>query len=252
VAIVATVVVVGVKLPRRPRVKRGRRRSVGVIRRRRLLMRRTGLPGVHIGLGPCSSTPTTQTTPAAALSNVSAPLFAHPGPTKTKPGSPHANHAPVALTKTKPASPRANHVQAIRTALPVPPVALSMPPVVQPVPTPVVLRPFVIHVVQVNTMTQPNKRLNLLLVKVVLPGNTKMKLEKHRAPVVQPVPMPVVLRLFVIHVVQVNTTTKLVKRLNLLRVIVVVQENTKMKLEKHRATMIVMLDRTLIQIKVPV
>ena len=38
--------------------------------------------------------------------NVSAPLFAHPVPTKTKPGSPRANHA-----------------QAIPTALPVPPVA---------------------------------------------------------------------------------------------------------------------------------
>jgi hypothetical protein len=43
------------------------------------------------------------------LINVSAPLFAHPGPTKTKPGSPRANHAPVALTKTKPGSPRAKN-----------------------------------------------------------------------------------------------------------------------------------------------
>ncbi len=62
--------------------------------------------------------------------------------------------------------------------------------------------------------------------------------------------MPVVLRPFVMHVVQVNTMTKPVKRLNLLLVKVVMQENTKMKLEKHRATMIVMLDRTLSQIKV--
>ena len=111
----------------------------------------------------CTSTPTTQTTPAAAIKNVSAPLFAHPGP-----------------TKTKPVSPRAKHAQAIRTALPVPSVAHSMPPVVQPVPMPVVLQ-HVIHVVPVNTMTQPVKRLNLLLVKVVMQGNTKMKLEKHRA-----------------------------------------------------------------------
>jgi len=132
----------------------------------------------------CGSTPATQTTPAAAVKNVSAPLFAHPGPTKTKPASPRANHAPVALTKTRPGSHRANHVQAIPTALPVPPVAHSMPPVVQPVPTPVVLRPFVIHVVLVNTMTQPVKRLNLLLVKLVVQGNTKMKLVKHRATIV--------------------------------------------------------------------
>ena len=111
----------------------------------------------------CDSTPTTQTSPAAALTNVSAPLFAHPVPTKTKPGSP-----------------RANHVQAKRTALPVPPIAHSMPTVVQPVPMPVVLQ-HVMHVLPVNTMTKPVKRLNLMLVKVVLQENTKMKLEKHRA-----------------------------------------------------------------------
>ena len=162
-AIVATVVVVGVKLPRPPRVERGRRRWVGGIRRRLLGHGRTFLPGVFIGLGSCASTPTTQTTPAAAMKNVSAPLFAHPVPTKTKLDSP-----------------RAKHVQAIRTALPVPPVAHSMPPVVQPVPMPVVLRPFVIHAAQVNTMTKPVK----LLVKVVVQGNTKPKLEKHRATIV--------------------------------------------------------------------
>ena len=89
----------------------------------------------------------------------------------------NVNPAP---TKTKPASPRANHAQAIRTALPVPPVAHSMPPVAQPVPTPVVPRPFVIHVLLVNTTTKPVKRLNLLLVKVVMQGNTKTKLDKHR------------------------------------------------------------------------
>jgi hypothetical protein len=188
VAIVATVVVVGVKLPRRPRVKRGRRRWVWVIRRRILGHGITigFLPGVFLRLLDtnililgtcCGSTPTTQTSPAAAITNVSAPLFAHPVPTKTKLDSPRANRAQVAPTKTKPDSPRANHAQAIRTALPVPPVALSMPPVVQPVPTPVVLRPFVIHVVLVNTMTKPVK----LLVKVVMQGNTKMKREKHRA-----------------------------------------------------------------------
>jgi hypothetical protein len=42
----------------------------------------------------------------------------------------------------------------------------------------------VIHVVLVNTTTKPVKRLNLLLVKVVMQGNTKMKLEKHCATIV--------------------------------------------------------------------
>ena len=60
-------------------------------------------------------------------------------------------NAHPALTKTKLDSPRANHAQAIRTALPVPPVAHSMPPVVQPVPTPVVLQ-HAIHVTLVNTV----------------------------------------------------------------------------------------------------
>ena len=100
-ASVATVVVVGVKLPRRPRVERGRRRWVGVIRRRILSHGgRAILLGVLIILGPCSSTPTTQITPAAAITNVSAPLFAHPVPTKTKLDSPRANHVQVVLTKT--------------------------------------------------------------------------------------------------------------------------------------------------------
>ena len=59
-----------------------------------------------------------------------------------------------------------------------------MLPVVQPVPTPVVLRPFVIHVVLDNTTTKPVKCLNLLHVKLVMQGNTKTKLEKRRAPIV--------------------------------------------------------------------
>jgi hypothetical protein len=75
-----------------------------------------------------------------------------------------------------------------------------MPPVVQSVPMPVVLQ-HVMHVLPVNTMANPVKRLNLLLVKnaerantmtkpvkllvkVVVQGNTKMKLEKHRATIV--------------------------------------------------------------------
>ena len=118
-AIVATVVVVGVNLPRPPRVERGRRRWVGVMRRRVLCQGRTFLPGVFIGLGSCASTPTTQTTPAVATKNVSAPLFAHPVPTKIEPGSPRANHA-----------------QAICTALPVPPVAHILQQHAQRVQTP--------------------------------------------------------------------------------------------------------------------
>ncbi len=109
VASVATVVVVGVKLLRKPRVERGRMRWVGVIRRRVPSHGLGLLPGVLI-MGTCTSTLKTQTSTAAATKNVSAPLFAHPGPTKIKPVSPRANHAPVAPTKTNPGSPRANHV----------------------------------------------------------------------------------------------------------------------------------------------
>jgi len=85
-------------------------------------------------------------------------------------------------------------------------------------------------------MTKPVK----LLVKVVMQENTKMKLEKRHARIVQQVLMPMVRRPFVMHVLLVNTTTKPVKRLNLLLVKVVLQGNTKMKLEKHRATTIVL------------
>jgi len=69
VASVVTVVVVGVKLPRPPRVKRGRRRWVGMTRRRSLCHGRTILTGVFI-MGACFSTLKTQTTPATAIINV--------------------------------------------------------------------------------------------------------------------------------------------------------------------------------------
>ena len=73
VASVATVVVVGVKLPRPPRVERGRRRWVGLIRRRLPGHGLTFLPGVlHIPACTSIDTPVTQTSPAAASSNVSA------------------------------------------------------------------------------------------------------------------------------------------------------------------------------------
>ena len=51
VAGVVTVVVVGVKLPRPPRVERRRRRAVWVIRRRLIGHGRTILPGVFIFMG---------------------------------------------------------------------------------------------------------------------------------------------------------------------------------------------------------
>ena len=96
---VATVVVVGVTLPRPPRVKRGRRRWVGGIRRRALCHIRTFLPGVIlILLGTCGSTLKTHNTSAAPMQNVSAPLFAHPAPTKIKVDRPRAKHVSVANT----------------------------------------------------------------------------------------------------------------------------------------------------------
>jgi len=116
----------------------------------------------------CTSTPTTQTTPAALIRNVSAPLFAHPVLTKTKPGSPRANHAPAILS----------------IILPVRLFAHSMPPVAQPVPMPVVQTPFVIYVVLENTIIKPIK----LLVKVALLENTKTKREKHPATMIVRVP----------------------------------------------------------------
>ena len=75
------------------------------------------------------------------------------------------------------------HAEVVVTALPVPPVAHSMPPVVQQVPTPVVPQ-HVIHVVLVNTTKKPVKRLNLLLAKLVMQVITKTKLGKHRVTIV--------------------------------------------------------------------
>ena len=153
------------------------------------------------------------------MKNVSAPLFAHPVPTKTKLDSP-----------------RANHVQAIRTALPVPPVAHSMPPVVQTVPTPVVQRPFVIRVVLESTTIKQVNRLNQLLVNVAMWENIKTKREKHR--VIYVVLESTMLNKdnqVVIHAVLGNTMIKPVKLL----VKDARWENTKTKREKHPATMIV-------------
>ena len=67
VATVATVVMVGLKLPRPPRAEWGRRWWVGVIRRRVLSQSRTGLPGVILLLlgRSCTSTLKTQTSTAA-------------------------------------------------------------------------------------------------------------------------------------------------------------------------------------------
>ena len=70
-ASVATVLL-RVKLPRPPRAELGRRRWVGVLRRRILGQRRAILPGVILFTRVCASTLKTQTGPAAALINVSA------------------------------------------------------------------------------------------------------------------------------------------------------------------------------------
>ena len=217
-ASVATVVVVGVKLPRRPRVKRGRRRWVGVIRRRILGQGRTILPGVILCLGVYDSTLKTQTTLAAAIKNVSAHGLVHRARTKIKVGSPLAKHVPVVLT-----------------ALLVRQVVRILQLLVLLEPMPVEQQPFVIHVVLDNTTIKQVK----LLVNVAMQENTKTKLEKHRARVVQQVLMPAVRRPFVIHVLLGNTTTKPVKRLNRLLVKVALLENTKTKREKHPATVIV-------------
>ena len=135
-------VLVRVKLLRRRRVERGRRRWVGVRRGRILSQIRTILPGVILR-GICTSTPTTQTSPAAMTINVSAPLFAHPVPTKTKVGNPLAKHVPMVLT-----------------ALLVPQVVHIPQLLVLLEPMPVVQTPFVIHVVLGNIMTKQVKRLN--------------------------------------------------------------------------------------------
>tara|TARA_B110000093_G_scaffold148978_1_gene162252 strand:+ start:302 stop:559 length:258 start_codon:yes stop_codon:yes gene_type:complete len=80
VASVATVVVVGVTLPRRPHVKRGRRRWVGMAKH---LLGQLGIfitflrdvyivPVVTMVMENFISTPKTQMSPAAAITNVSA------------------------------------------------------------------------------------------------------------------------------------------------------------------------------------
>jgi len=68
----------------------------------------------------------------------------------------------------------------MRTALLVPPVVHSMPPVVLLAPMPVGQQPFVIHAVLGNTTIKQVK----LLVKVAMWDNTKTKREKHRATIV--------------------------------------------------------------------
>ena len=54
-----------------------------------------------VGRGFASTIDGQTTTLAATIKYVSAGLFAYPAPTKTKPGSPRANHVQVALFKTK-------------------------------------------------------------------------------------------------------------------------------------------------------
>ena len=115
-------------------------------------------------MGFCSSTPTTQTSPAAAVTNVSAHGLVYRARTKIKVGSPLAKHVPVVLT-----------------ALLVRQVVRILQLLVLLEPMPVVQTPFVSHVVLGNIMTKQVKRLNQLLAKVALLENTKTKREKHPA-----------------------------------------------------------------------
>ena len=77
--------------------------------------------------------------------------------------------------------PLAKHVPVVLTALLVPQVARILQLLVLPEPLPVEQQPFVIHVVRENTTMKQIKRLNQLLVKVAMWGNTKTKREKHPA-----------------------------------------------------------------------
>ena len=99
-ASVATVVVVGVKLPRPLLVKRGRRRWVGGIRRLRsprgqVVLMVVTWTRVHYILSILDLVYVVN-----QPRNVSAPLIAHPVPTctKIKVVSPLAKHVPVVLT----------------------------------------------------------------------------------------------------------------------------------------------------------
>ncbi len=85
-----------------------------------------------------------------------------------------------APTKIKRVKPRAKHVQVASLVKPVLAVVHSMTRVVQKVPIPVILRPFVIYVVLVNIMTKQAKYLNQLLVKVAMRENIKTKRGNHR------------------------------------------------------------------------
>ena len=107
-----------------------------------------------------------------------------------------------------------------------------MPPVARPVPMPVVLRPFVIHVLLVNTMTQPVKRLNLLLAKNAVQVNTMNKPVK-----------------------AVAKTIAMLGRIlfwTKVPVQIVFKANTKTKMAHRIAKAIAMLDRTLTPTKVTV
>jgi len=75
----------------------------------------TFLPGVFMVATNCFSTPTTQTTPAAAMKNVSAHGLVHQARTKIKVVNPLAKHVPVDNTKNKVVNPLANHVAVIPT-----------------------------------------------------------------------------------------------------------------------------------------
>jgi len=236
VASVATVVVVGVKLPRPPRVERGRRRSVGVIRRRRLCHGRASLPGV-IMLGSCTSTLIVTTLVYAATAVlVSAHGLVQRAPTKMKLDNPLAKHVPVVntvqrrvrqvvrilqllvlLEPTTPVEqqPFVIHVPVVLTVLSVRPVVRILQLLVLLEPMLVGQQPFVIHVTVVNTVLWVRQVVRILQLLVL----------SEPTPVVQQ---------RVKHVPVGNTTNKLVKRLNQLLVKFAMWDNTKTKRGKQK------------------
>jgi hypothetical protein len=106
---------------------------------------------------PCSSTLKTQTTPAAAIKNVSAHCFVHRARTKMKVGNPLAKHVPVDNTKIKVGNPLAKHVPVVLTALLVPQAVRILQLLVLLEPMPVAHQLFVIYAVLGNTMINKDK-----------------------------------------------------------------------------------------------
>ena len=147
----------------------------------------------------------------------------------------------MAPTKTKLENPLAIHVQAIRTALLVPPVAITLPPVVRPVPIStvhhakilVLLEPLAAAVamrVLPVLLTLTAKSVPQLLVRIWFVPLVLTTVVRQRVFHVPVAPTKTKLgRLLANHVVLGNTTTKLQ-----LLVKVVHQAPTKLKVAKSR------------------